>query len=81
MQDGAYVVAFQPQDDFYLTLINNEGSKKVLGETLVSCGAATGEVRAELMKDKAAEQRETQAEESMQTLFDTFGRDSVQVSE
>ncbi len=81
VQDGAYVVAFQPQDDFYLTLINNEGSKKVLGETLLSCGAATGEVRAELMKDKAAEQRETQAEESMQTLFDTFGRDSVQVSE
>ena len=81
VKDGAYVLAFQPQDDFYLSLINSDAARKAIGAALLACGAATGEFRAELLKDKAAEQREAQAEQSMRTLFDTFGRDNVQVSD
>ena len=81
VREGAYVLAFQPQDEFYLSLISNDRTKKIIGDVLLACGAATGEFRAELLKDREAEQREAQAEQNMQTLFDTFGRDNVQVSD
>ncbi len=81
VRDGAFVVAFQPQDEIYLTLFNNDRNRKLVGDILLSCGAAAGEIKMELLKDKAAEQREERSEQSMKTLFDTFGRDSVQVSE
>ena len=81
VRDGAYTVAFQPQDEFYLTLLDNDRSRRIIGDALLACGAETGQVRVELLRDKAAEQRQIQSEQSMQTLFDTFGRDAVQVSD
>ena len=81
VRDGAYTVAFQPQDEFFLTLLDHDRSRRLLGDALLACGAATDQVRVELLKDKAAEQRQIQSEQSMQTLFDTFGRDTVQVSD
>ena len=81
VRNGAYTVAFQPQDEIYVTMLGSEKARQMVRDALAACGAEAAEVRAELLQDKAAAQREAQSEKSMQTLFDTFGRDAVQVSE
>ncbi len=81
VRDGAYVVAFQPQDEYFLSMLNRDASHQLIIGALAACGAANAEFRAELLKDRAAEKRATEAEQNMQTLFDVFGRDAVQVSD
>ena len=81
VRDGAYTVAFQPQDDIFMSMLKSEASRKYVVEALTASGADAPEFRAELLKDKAAEKREEQSEKSMETLFETFGRDMVQVND
>ena len=81
VRDGAYTVAFQPQEAIYLSMLSSDAKRQLIKDALAASGASEADFRAELLKDKAAEQREQQAEQSMQTLFDTFGRENVQVSD
>ena len=81
LKDGAFTVAFQPQDEIFMSMLSIDRHKQTVRDALAAVGAPVTEFRVELLKDKAAEQREAQSEKSMQTLFDTFGRDAVQVSD
>ena len=64
-----------------MSMLSIDRHKQTVRDALAAVGAPVTEFRVELLKDKAAEQREAQSEKSMQTLFDPFGRDAVQVSD
>ena len=80
VQDGAYTLGFPPGKDYFLTLLTDDRKRAVV-EALEACGAVSPSFRVQMLEDKAAQKRKTQADESEQILIEAFGRENVQVSE
>lgn len=80
VQDGAYRVTFAPQDSIYVTLMNADAQKQVV-EALKACGAQDPRLSVGLQEDKQKRRQMERAQQSMDRLSETFGRENIQVSE
>ena len=80
-KDGVWRLAFIARNKIYMDMLNQEDKRRQLEEILARCGAVNPRFEAVPAEDPNQKKALAQADRSLETLAETFGRENIQVED
>ncbi len=78
-KDGAYRILYDPKSEFYVSMLNTPTRKERIEQVLQETGGTAARFEAMVKQEIARPEDEERAENTLNSLVETFGRDKIQL--